>query len=79
MLAAGSRDRRFPFVGRADIGERQRGKTLGDFEDAGEILRSLDVTGKPVKVIGGPRQHRSIREARQLADAAERVAGNASG
>src|ERR1043166_7375270 len=31
MLAAGGEDGGFPFVGRTDVGQRQRGETLGGF------------------------------------------------
>ena len=57
MGAAGGRDRRFPFVGRADIGERQRGEPLRHFEDAREIFRALDVACQPVEIVGGTREH----------------------
>src|SRR5262249_26524322 len=48
--AAGGGARRFPFVGRADIGERQRGEALRDLEDACEIFRALHVTREPVEI-----------------------------
>src|SRR5262249_8027813 len=56
-VPAGGGARRFPFVGRADIGEWQRGEALRDLEDACEIFRALHVTRKPVKIIGGTREH----------------------
>ena len=55
--AAGGGDRGFPFVARADIGERQRGQPLRHFEDAREIFRALDVAREPVQVVGGAREH----------------------
>jgi hypothetical protein len=55
--AASGRDRRFPFVGGADISERQRGEALRYLENAREVFRALDVTRKPVEVIGGAGQH----------------------
>src|SRR5262249_59380913 len=57
VRAAGGRDRRFPFVGGADIGEGERGEALRHLEDAREILRAFHVTLQPVKVVGGARQH----------------------
>ncbi len=57
MGAAGGRDRRFPFVRRADIGERQRGEALRHLENAREVFRALDVAREPVEVIGGAREH----------------------
>src|SRR5262249_49265007 len=58
---AGGGARRFPLVGRADIGEWQRGEALRDLEDACEIFRALHVTRKPVKIIGGTREHWAYR------------------
>src|ERR1700731_35645 len=59
--AAGGGDCGFPFVGFAHIGERQRGQPQRGVEDARQIFRALAITGERVKVIGGARQHRSIR------------------
>src|SRR5262249_31356183 len=61
MGTAGGGARRFPLVGRADIGEWQRGEALRDLEDACEIFRALHVTRKPVKIIGGTREHWAYR------------------
>src|SRR5262245_45994985 len=55
--AASCRDRRFPFVRRAHVSERERSHPVSGFEDAGEIFRALDITGEPVKIVGGARQH----------------------
>src|SRR5262249_45342046 len=52
------RDRGFPFIAAAAIGDRKRGQALRRFENAGEVFRALDVTGKPVEIIGGAGQHR---------------------
>src|SRR5262249_23354223 len=57
----GGATRRFPFVGRADIGERQRREALRDLEDACEIFRALHVTREPVEIIGGTREHWAYR------------------
>src|SRR6266700_5116338 len=57
MRAAGGRDRRFPFIGRTYIGERQRREALRDLEDAGEILRAFHITREPIEVVGGTREH----------------------
>src|SRR5205823_1470634 len=51
---------RFPFVGRTDIGERERGEALRHLEDAREILRAFHVTRQPIEIVGGAREHLSI-------------------
>ena len=56
--AARGRDRRFPFVRGADIGERQCREPVGRLQNAREIFRALDVAGEPVEIIGRARKHR---------------------
>ncbi len=54
---AGGEQRRFPFVGLADIGGGQRGDAQRRIDGAREIFGALDVAGQPVQVFGGARQH----------------------
>src|SRR5262249_61027949 len=49
--------RRFPLIGRAYRGERQRREPLRDLEYAGEILRAFNITRQPIEVVGGTREH----------------------
>ena len=54
---AGRGERRFPFVGLADIGDRRGGEAAGGVDDAGGVVGALDVAGQPEQAVGGAAQH----------------------